>query len=102
MTTIKLMTDYGCFPLWGVHPIGNIDPCTLPISQEVGSALARWAACYDGILNHEDPAQSGFANQADEEAFEAEGKRLWRELQTQLGPTYRVVYFSTLEQRVLE
>ncbi|MHC5729637.1 MAG: hypothetical protein ACYTXY_37035 [Nostoc sp.] len=32
---IKLMADYGCYPLWWVSSdkIGNIDPETLPLSQ---------------------------------------------------------------------
>ncbi|BDI18607.1 hypothetical protein ANSO36C_44090 [Nostoc cf. commune SO-36] len=33
---IKLMPDYGCYPLWWVSSdkIGNIDPETLPLSQK--------------------------------------------------------------------
>src|SRR5262245_61445685 len=102
MPTIKLMTDYGCFPIWGVDDIGNVDPKSLPITMELRSSLAKWAEWYDGILNHEDPAQSGFVNEEDKQAFEAEGRRLWKELQSQLGGRYKVVYFSTLDNQVHE
>src|SRR5262245_17262764 len=102
MKAIKLMTDYGCFPLWGVDVVGNIDPRALAISDELRSDLNRWAQRYDGVLNHDDPAQSRFKTPKEEDAFEKEGRRLWRELQKQLGPTYKVVYFSSVEQCVLE
>ncbi len=102
MPTIKLMTDYGCFPIWRVDDNANVDPGTLPITKDLRSSLAKWAEWYDGILNQEDPARSGFANKEEEQAFEAEGRRLFQELQIQLGGSCKVVYFSTLDNRVHE
>ncbi|MEH2291751.1 MAG: hypothetical protein V7K31_01120 [Nostoc sp.] len=41
---IKLMADYGCYPLWWVSPekVGNIDPETLPLIPETIKRLNKW------------------------------------------------------------
>ena len=102
---LRLMSDYHCFPLWEYTDDGdlydNVNPDDLPLTNELKSALHAWADAYDRTLNQEYPPESGFAS-PEEEAFEAEGRRLWRELQAQLGPEYKVVYYSIRENRVLE
>jgi hypothetical protein len=90
------MVDYHCFPLWellgdGLH---NVDPEKLDISTELRVALSNWASSYDRTLNQEYPPDSGFATPTDEEAFEAEGLRLWKQLQAELGADVQVVYRS--------
>lgn len=102
MRTIKLMTDYGCFPLWGVGEIGNINPEHLPLTLDLKRALGVWASAYDKTLNQEYPPDSGFASPAEEEVFEVEGRRLWRTLQEQLGPAFKVVYFSNRNNKLCE
>jgi hypothetical protein len=100
---IKLMTDYRCHPLWWVAPgkVGNIDPKTLPLSQETLSRLTAWRDTYDAILNWDDPASSGFASEEDREAFEGEGIRLWQQLRHELAPDYEVLYFSEILQKLV-
>ena len=41
MKKIKLMPDYGCFPIWGMDDdnFGNIDPYSLPISKSLAEEL---------------------------------------------------------------
>lgn len=104
MRLIKLMAEYGGTVLWGVAPvdIGVIDPDRLPLTTELKVALRAWADTYDKTLNEEYPPDSGFASSAEEELFETEGKRLWKELQTQLGPAYKIVYYSSRAGRLLE
>jgi hypothetical protein len=94
--SIKLMAEYGGTVLWGVDAadIGAIDPDHLPLTADLKAALRAWADTYDKTLNQEYPPDSGFASPAEEEAFETEGRRLWRDLQAQLGPEYKVVYKS--------
>jgi hypothetical protein len=100
---IKLMADYYCHPLWEVAPeIDNIDPSTLPISDSMQAALRAWATTFDETLDQDYPPDSGFADPEQRAAFEAEGHRLWRKLQRELGEQVRVVYYSEREQRVLE
>ncbi|MEA5618540.1 hypothetical protein VB711_11930 [Cronbergia sp. UHCC 0137] len=100
---IKLMADYGCYPLWWVSPdkVGNIDPETLPLSQETITRLEKWEESYNASLNWEDPANSPDLSPEEEAAFEEEGISLWKQLQKELAPNYEVVYFSELLGKVV-
>jgi hypothetical protein len=97
---IKLMADYQCYPLWDIEKVGNIDPNKLPISAVLKKHLNIWAECYDEII--EEPRLSGFKNEMEALAFEAQGQFLWRLLQKELGDTYEVFYFSHLTSQLLE
>ncbi|QIR38664.1 hypothetical protein HCG51_19495 [Tolypothrix sp. PCC 7910] len=101
--TIKLMADYGCDPLWwaDADKVGNIDPAKLPLSQETINRLKNWASDYNASLNWQDPANSPDLSPEDEAAFEKEGTNLWKQLQTELAPNYRVIYFSELLGKVI-
>jgi hypothetical protein len=101
---IKLMADYGGCVLWHAddQEFGGIDPAELPISAELRHDLHKWAEWYDGTLDQNDPPDSGFPTAGDDEAFEAEGRRLWRELRKELGADVTVVYFSKTERRLIE
>ena len=99
---IKLMADYQCYPLWDIDKVGNIDPNKLPISAVLKKHLNIWAECYDEILVLEEPKLSGFKNKMEALAFEAQGQFLWRQLQKELGDTYKVFYFSHLTSQLLE
>jgi hypothetical protein len=50
-----------------------------------------------------DPVFSDFewSEPADAEAFEREGERLWRVVQDELGPRWKVGYLSDAQDRVL-
>jgi hypothetical protein len=100
---IKLMADYGCDPLWwaDADKVGNIDPARLPLSQETINHLRKWATAYNATLNWQDPANSPDLSPEEEAAFEEEGINLWKRLQTELAPNYRVVYFSELLGKVV-
>lgn len=102
--TLKLMADYRCFPLWEVLDDGtrNVNPNDLALSGDLNAALHNWAAAYDRTLNQDYPPDSGFATPKDEATFEEEGRRLWKELQSQLGLKYRVTYYSGSEDRLLQ
>jgi hypothetical protein len=100
---LKLMPDYHCFPLWKADgEIGNVDPDDLPLTNDLKAALRAWASAYDKTLNQEYPPDSGFTSPAEEEAFESEARRLKEELRAQLGPDYKVVYFSQRDSKLYE
>ena len=100
---IKLMADYGCYPLWwaSYDKAGDIDPETMPLSKETISRLEKWADIYDAKLNREDPNSSGFPSLEAKAAFEAEGISLWKQLQKELAPNYEVFYFSETLRKVV-
>lgn len=103
-TKIKLMADYGCYPLWWASGdlVGNIDPAKLPLSQETIDRLYKWAAVYNTTLNWDDPANSpGFVSPEVEADFDEEAIKLWKQLQKELAPNYEVVYFSDILGKVL-
>jgi hypothetical protein len=101
---IKLMADYDCWPLWweGDHGPGNINPATLPLSAETVARLEAWAATFDATLNRTDPAASGFPSDAAFQAFEAEGRALWRQLRAELAPEYEVLYHGFTGEGLLD
>ncbi len=103
---IKLIPDYGCHPLWrsaGSDKAGDINPQTLPLKPETIARLEKWAAVFDGLLNEDDPASSGFPSDKERSAFDGEGIQLWLELRKELSPEYEVLYFSQqLRQHLAE
>ena len=96
MKKIKLMPDYGCFPIWGMDDdnFGNIDPYSLPISKSLAEELLVGANKYDKTLNIEEPLNSGFENIEKENIFKYEGEKLFKKLKLELGDQYTVIYPS--------
>lgn len=94
MKKIKLMADYGCYPLWHVDSdeFGDIAPSSLPISESLQNALMDWANIFDSILDMDDPASSGFKNDQEEKDFIQKGYELSLCLKHELGNTYEVIY----------
>ena len=88
------MPDYECFPVWCTNSdnSGSIEPNQLPISQELKRDLLTWAATYDNTLNREDPLNSGFRSQEDEQKFRENGIQLHQRLQKELGQEVKVTF----------
>lgn len=92
MRKIKLMADYGCFPLWDVSDgVGNINPNDLPLSPELKDLLMDWAKVFDQTLNEDYPPDSGFESQADELEFKQRAAQLAWKLREELGPEFEVL-----------
>lgn len=101
---VRVMADYGCFPLWGGradHP-GDLDPRLLPITSTLAADLLAWARAYDDTLDRADPAASGFPTPEHEAGFHRRGAELARELARQLPAPYRVRYFDGRTGRMLD
>ena len=94
MNSIKVMTDYQCFPIWhyGSDTVGDIDPASLPISKELAVSLLDWASTYDETLNRQDPVKSGFSTEAAETEFIEKGLELAQMLKCELKST-EVYYY---------
>jgi hypothetical protein len=95
---IKLMTDYGCAPVWHHDDpdgeVGPVDPADLPLSAGTIDDLRAWAVWYDTFLDMRDPADSRRVLPEEDAAFRAAGRRLWRAVRRELGPGLRVVLFE--------
>lgn len=95
MKRIKVMADYHCWPLWEAgDELGDIDPASLPISDELRAGLLEWAREFDAILNAEDPAASGFPSPAAKRQFDKDGRSLAGQLASELRETHEVLYYS--------
>ncbi|MBO2553321.1 hypothetical protein [Shewanella algae] len=102
MNSIKVMTDYQCFPIWhyGCDNVGEIDPATLPISKELVASLLVWASIYDATLNSEDPINSGFLNESAQTDFIEKGLELAQKLKSELKNTEVYYYHEGMERDV--
>ncbi|WP_281649187.1 hypothetical protein [Parendozoicomonas sp. Alg238-R29] len=98
---LKLLPDYGCYALWDIDNLGNINPSELAISDALKKRISRWEDAYDSTLNNSDPSQSGFSNIDDEEAFDLEGRAILGELKLELEPDYEISYFSIVENKLI-
>jgi hypothetical protein len=88
---IKLMADYDCWPLWhsGGDEVGDIDPQSLPLTEELVSDLNGWKAKLDDALNRDDPGNTQWPDGFFVE-FNREGRNLARRLKIELGSSYEV------------
>jgi hypothetical protein len=100
---IKLMLDYGCYPLWWYdsEQVGNIDPKSLPLSLEMIQQLIDLADKNDAALDWDDPSESKEFTEAEIRQLDKELLELKAKLQKELYPDYEVVYFSEKLSRVL-
>jgi hypothetical protein len=90
---IKLMSDYGCYPIWGIDEINNIAPEKLPLEAETISRLNAWANLFDDGLNWDDPAGESLWSREDAQFFQQEKISLWHQLHHELSPEYEVYLY---------
>lgn len=93
---MRVLADYECYPTWltGFAGVDNVDPAELPISDGLAASLLQWAQTYDGTLDRDDPASSGFPDADQESDFYAAGHELARRLAAELSGRYPVEYFD--------
>ncbi len=93
---VKLMAEYGNTMLWhdGGEVVGPIELEAVPLADSTRQRLAAWGRYYDGTLDPDDPRQGGFESWTKICQFDRVGKKLWERLRRELGPTYRVTFFS--------
>ncbi|AMX02837.1 hypothetical protein [Microbulbifer thermotolerans] len=99
---LKLMPDYECFALWDIDSTDNINPASLPISEDLKKRIEKWQDVYDATLNEVDPTSSGFESPDAEQAFDIEGRAIWEELKNELGRSYNIQHFSVIENDVIK
>lgn len=97
------MADHFCWPLW--TPLdqgpGNLDPASLPLSDQLVRELLLWAARWDAILDMDYPPDSGFASAEEEDRFNADGRALATRLARELGGAYEVTFHNTHGRKVI-
>lgn len=98
---IKVMTDYGCYPLWAMDEgkIGSFAPNHLGISIELENDLWNWAAEFDASLNADDPANSHWSQERQRQHMK-EGVALARRIKVELPD--REVFALNTEGALIE
>lgn len=94
---IKLMADYGCWPLWWMGDdgrVGNIDPTTLGLSPNMLERLEQWAEAFDQRSESE-------ALPAAREASIGLSRTLWLDLASALAPVYEVFFYDETTRTLL-
>ncbi|MER6594954.1 hypothetical protein ABT214_24520 [Micromonospora purpureochromogenes] len=77
---IKVMDDYGCWPVWVRDEDGGVyeprDPATLGLSCALVGRLAAWQQWSESMVNLADPNDSRPVEAEEDAAFAAEGRLL--------------------------
>lgn len=95
---LKVMPDYGCFPLWqDGSPTRDIDPSLLPLTPGLAADLLEWSDYFDSKLNWDDPASTHWTTQ-EAVAFNAQGRLLTQKIADELGPNYQVRYVEIISE----
>jgi hypothetical protein len=91
---VKVMADYGCYPIWLIGPegVGNASPYDLGLRSEICERLNAWATWFDSTLDDDDPLASGFVSLSDEIRFVEEGRKLAVAVAAHLVGRFRVAH----------
>lgn len=93
MNGVCLYPDYSASPTWSCPGDGNVELSELPISNALRRRLRLWADRYESTDYDATPGEE-FGEDAVREAFDAEGRALWRALAEELAPELRVAHKS--------
>ena len=94
---LKVMPDYGCYPLWSDVRLGDVDPSSLPLSDGLVADLLEWSDFFDSKLVWDDPASTHWSKE-EAVSFNALGERLTARMAEELGPGYAVRYFQVISE----
>ena len=96
MRSIKVMAEYGAFPIWRAGDEagdGDVDPDTLPLSKDLKLELKAWARHLDQTLNWDNPANTAWP-QGFWSDFNRQGEALWARVRAELADKYEVIWHS--------
>jgi hypothetical protein len=83
VTTLRVMADYGCHPLWAMNSrLTSIPPNEFSISPQLAVDFESWAVAYDRAFDLDDPSRMVWTD-AERQAHETEGEDLARRLKSE-------------------
>lgn len=106
MNQLKIMPEFGCYPLWkkddteGIFE--NIPLDTLMISENLRNLIQEWDNRFQGTYNDDYPPDSGFISKEEANQFEKEGIEIWNRLRNELSKSYEVSYYSISKNELFE
>lgn len=104
MKIIKVMPEYGCSSIWELNNEGFFEPTdvyelNIELSDSLKETIITWQKKYESTYYQENPIESGFKSEEEEENFEKEGFVIWNKLSKEL-PEFEVNYFSIKENEL--
>lgn len=92
MPKLRLSAEIECHPTWleSDDGIENVAPEELPVSADLVAALDDWRERWDATYDMDDPGNSGFPSDAEEQRFREDGEKLAARLRSELGPAWEV------------
>ncbi|MBM9508523.1 hypothetical protein [Actinacidiphila acididurans] len=92
MPKLRLSPEIQCHPTWLEKDgaVENVAPEKLPVSPELAAALNEWRDRWDATYDMDDPMNSGFSSDAEEQKFRQDGESLAARLESELGPDWVV------------
>lgn len=93
---LRLSAEYFCFPVWEVYDGGvqDIDPQTLPVSDQLKCDLVEWQKLHQSSYNDEYPPDSQFLTKDDELKFRQQRLVLCKRLKHELGEQFDIECLS--------
>lgn len=89
---VRLMSDYCSSGLWAEG--GMIEYSSLNLSENLSKRIYDWVGTYEGWLDWSYPGNSPEPPLEEQEDFDKEGIKIWKQLIAELGDDYEVVYFG--------
>ena len=100
------MPEYECSPIWisrNDSIYENISVGSLNrIPEELIIKIDKWNDLYQATLDQDYPPDSGFKSLEEEGAFERQGLEIWKEIHKFYDDTYKVIYYSIKNNKLLE
>ncbi|MFC4860098.1 hypothetical protein SA496_24265 [Pseudomonas sp. JS3066] len=95
MIKFRMAREYLAGPIFCPEPdcMGPIDVDDLPLSLELKAEITTWDSDYQATFNSDYPPDSGFGAPEMELRHIAEGQKLAKEIQKELGADYAVEYY---------
>lgn len=83
---LRLAPEYGCWPTWDDETGDTLDPADLPIPAGLAERILRWDRRFQATLDHDDPPDSRFPDDAALAAWRVEAEAILAALRDALGP----------------
>ena len=96
MINLRLENEYLAGPIFcpDLGNMGHIEVNDLPISNQLKFEIIEWDKNYQATFNSDYPPDSGFGSHEAELLHVAEGRKLAKRLQEELGSGYIIEYRS--------
>ncbi|MGR9194713.1 hypothetical protein [Rhizobium leguminosarum] len=101
---LKLMAEVQCWAIWDMDKPDNINPYTLPISQELAEDINQWSDRFDSIYKLDQPnfqIDISFSSKQEEDRFYDDGWRILDRLKSEMPAVewwYRDHRFDVIHQ----